>query len=75
MLFYTDGLVEEHTRGGEQFGEVRLVEAVERVTRATGSVQEMVRGLSHALMRERAGITSDDATLFLVEWRGAGARG
>ncbi len=70
VLFYTDGLVEEHLRGGEQFGEDRLVEAVERVARATGSVQEMVRGLSHALMRERAGITSDDATLFLVEWRG-----
>lgn len=70
VLFYTDGLVEEHTRGGAQFGEDRLVEAVERVARATGSVQQMVRGLSHALMRERAGITSDDATLFLIEWRG-----
>ncbi|PYC87332.1 phosphatase [Streptomyces tateyamensis] len=75
VLFYTDGLVEEHTRGGEQFGEDRLVEAVERVARATGSVQETVRGLSHALMRERAGITSDDATLFLVEWRGTSPRG
>jgi hypothetical protein len=33
----------------------------------------MVRDLSHTLMRERGGITSDDATLFLIEWRGGTA--
>jgi len=73
VLFYTDGLVEEHESGGEQFGEDRLFTAIERVSRASGSVQEMVRGLSHALMRERGGKTSDDATLFLIEWRGGTA--
>jgi len=39
----------------------------------TEDVQEMVRVLSHTLMRERGGTTSDDATLFLVEWRGGTA--
>jgi hypothetical protein len=73
LLFYTDGLVEEQGSSGEQFGEVRLIEVVERVGPATRSVQEMVRGLSHALMRERGGITSDDATLFMAEWRGSNA--
>ncbi len=29
-LFYTDGLVEEHKRGGGQFGEERLIAAIER---------------------------------------------
>jgi hypothetical protein len=70
VLFFTDGLVEEHKVGGEQFGEERLIDFVESAGRVSHGVQEMVRALSHALMRERGGITTDDATLFLVEWRG-----
>ncbi|KJE20589.1 serine phosphatase RsbU, regulator of sigma subunit [Frankia torreyi] len=71
VLFFTDNLVEEHESGGEQFGEERLIGIIER---ARGEdVREMVRGVSHALMRERRGITTDDATLFLVEWRGGTA--
>jgi serine phosphatase RsbU (regulator of sigma subunit) len=69
VLFFTDGLIEEHKTGGEQFGEERLIDFVESAGRASQGVQEMVRALSHALMRERGGITTDDATLFLVEWR------
>jgi hypothetical protein len=34
-------------------------------------VQEMVRSLSHSLVQARGGMTTDDATLFLVEWRGS----
>ncbi len=71
VLFFTDGLIEEHETGGEQFGEERMINFVER---APGrDVQEMVRTLSRALMQERGGITTDDATLFLVEWRGGSA--
>ncbi|WP_371502126.1 serine/threonine-protein phosphatase [Kitasatospora sp. NBC_00374] len=73
LLFYTDGLVEEHTAGGEQFGEERLIATIERVGPASRGVQEMVRGLSHTLMRERGGTTTDDASLFLVEWSGGSA--
>ncbi|MFB4308219.1 PP2C family protein-serine/threonine phosphatase [Actinomadura sp. GTD37] len=73
VLTYTDGLIEEHTAGGEQFGEQRLIATIERVGPASASVQQMVRDLSHTLMRERGGITSDDATLFLIEWRGGTA--
>jgi hypothetical protein len=36
-------------------------------------VQEMVRSLSHSLVQARGGATIDDATLFLVEWRGGSA--
>lgn len=32
-------------------------------------VRAVVRSLSHTLIRKRGGITSDDATLFLIEWR------
>ncbi|THA24709.1 serine/threonine-protein phosphatase [Streptomyces sp. RKND-216] len=73
VLFYTDGLVEEHGRSGEEFGEARLTETIERVSPSARSVQEMVRSLSHALMHERRGVTTDDATLFLAEWRGESA--
>lgn len=73
ILFFTDGLVEEHRTGEEQFGEERLLEFVDHAGCVGEGVQEMVRGLSHALLRERGGVTTDDATLFLVEWCGGSA--
>ncbi|EXU66524.1 phosphatase [Streptomyces sp. PRh5] len=73
ILFFTDGLIEEHRTGEEQFGEERLLDFVNRAGCAGEGVQEMVRGLSHTLMRERGGVTTDDATLFLVEWCGGTA--
>ncbi|MGO4420104.1 PP2C family protein-serine/threonine phosphatase [Streptomyces sp. MCAF7] len=73
ILFFTDGLIEEHRTGEEQFGEERLLGFVDRAGCAGKGVQEMVRGLSHTLMQERGGVTTDDATLFLVEWRGGTA--
>jgi hypothetical protein len=69
VLFFSDGITEEHTTGGEQFGVDRLVDQLERAEQSGGPVQETVRRLSHALMRARGGATSDDATLLLLEWR------
>ncbi len=69
VLFFTDGITEERMTGGEQFGEDRLLDEVERAEQGGGTVQHTVRRLSHALMGERGGATSDDATLFLLEWR------
>ncbi|MEV5779232.1 SpoIIE family protein phosphatase [Streptomyces antimycoticus] len=73
ILFFTDGLIGEHRTGEEQFGEERMLEFVDGAGCVGEGVQEMVRGLSHTLMRERGGVTTDDATLFLVEWRGGTA--
>jgi len=73
VLFFTDGLVEEHRDGGEEFGETRLRDLIERAGHDGGPVQETARRLSHALMLERGGVTSDDATLLLLEWRGGTA--
>jgi hypothetical protein len=72
VLFFTDGVVEERMADGEQFGEARLRDLVERAGAEAGSVQETVRRLSHALMAARDGRTTDDATLLLVEWAGPG---
>jgi serine phosphatase RsbU (regulator of sigma subunit) len=73
VLFFTDGLIEEHMDGGELFGEPRLRDLIERASQDGGPVQETVRRLSRALMLHRGGVTSDDATLLLLEWRGGTA--
>lgn len=73
VLFYTDGITEEHVAGGELFGDDRLIEMLEQVAQDSGSVQETVRRLSHALKAARGEVTNDDATLFLLEWRGGSA--
>jgi len=73
VLFFTDGAFEEHQPGGQQFGMERLIDFVERAGQVGEGVQEMVRGLSRALASARGGLTTDDTTLFLVEWRGGSA--
>ncbi|KJY38171.1 PP2C family protein-serine/threonine phosphatase [Streptomyces sp. NRRL S-495] len=69
VLCFTDGLVEEREAGGEQFGEEQLIDWVDRVERSQTGVRAVVRALSHVLKERRGGRTSDDATLFLIEWR------
>ncbi len=69
VLCFTDGLVEEREAGGEQFGEERLIDWVNRVERSQDGVRAVVRALSHVLKEKRGGRTSDDATPFLIEWR------
>jgi serine phosphatase RsbU (regulator of sigma subunit) len=73
VLCFTDGLFEEHRTGGEQFGEEQLIEWTNRIVRERNEVRAVVRALSHALKRSRGGVTSDDATIFLIEWRGGDA--
>ncbi|MEV6569468.1 PP2C family protein-serine/threonine phosphatase [Streptomyces kronopolitis] len=73
VLCFTDGLIEEHDARGEQFGQEQLIAWVNRIEHAEEEVRAVVRSLSHSLIRERGGITSDDATLFLIEWRGGTA--
>lgn len=70
LVLYTDGVVEEHKPGGDLFGEDRLIDCVERIGPTVGEAPEFVRVLSHALLGERGGVTSDDASLFVVEWHG-----
>jgi serine phosphatase RsbU (regulator of sigma subunit) len=74
VLFFTDGIIEERPAQGERVGDVgQLIDLLEQVAQGGGSVQDTVRRLSHALKRDRGGVTSDDATLFLLDWRGGTA--
>ncbi|MFF4456891.1 PP2C family protein-serine/threonine phosphatase [Streptomyces goshikiensis] len=74
VLCYTDGIIEEHVTGGEQFGEERLIRCVNRLgEKPSEGMRADLRRLSHTLKSERGGHTSDDATLFMIEWRGGAA--
>ncbi|WP_328681818.1 serine/threonine-protein phosphatase [Streptomyces sp. NBC_00322] len=73
VLCFTDGLIEEHEAGEEPFGEEQLIHWVNRIEPVEKGVRAVVRSLSHTLRQQRGGSTSDDATLFLIEWRGGAA--
>ncbi|BBJ45082.1 hypothetical protein SSPO_078000 [Streptomyces antimycoticus] len=73
LLCYTDGVIEEHVAGQEPFGEEQLIRCVDRMINQGSGVRAEVRWLSKRLLEERGGLTSDDATLFLIEWRGGDA--
>ncbi|MFD5877217.1 PP2C family protein-serine/threonine phosphatase [Streptomyces yangpuensis] len=70
VLCFTDGLIEEHKSGQEQFGEKQLIDWVNQLEQADHGIRTVARDLSHTLKRARGEVTSDDATLVLVEWRG-----
>ncbi|MFG3551473.1 PP2C family protein-serine/threonine phosphatase [Streptomyces sp. NPDC047725] len=70
VLCFTDGLIEEHERGGQEFGEDHLIDCVNQMEKAGRGIRAVTRSLSHTLKRARGGYTTDDATLLMVEWRG-----
>lgn len=73
VLCFTDGLIEERQSNGEEFGEEQLIEWTNRVLRDRSTVRAVTRRLSHSLKKARGGVTSDDATILLIEWRGGKA--
>ncbi|RKN04500.1 PP2C family protein-serine/threonine phosphatase [Streptomyces radicis] len=74
VLCFSDGIIEEHVSGGTTFGEERLIHCIDRLgRRPSDGLRADLRRLSHTLKRERGGHTSDDATLFMIEWRGGAA--
>jgi serine phosphatase RsbU (regulator of sigma subunit) len=74
VLFFTDGLTEEHIYGGPEFGDTRMRMVIEQVEADGVPVQESVRRLSRLLMFERGGSTRDDSTLLMFEWSGLAAK-
>jgi serine phosphatase RsbU (regulator of sigma subunit) len=74
VLCYTDGIIEERDDHGQPFGEERLIHRVNRLGQEpSDGLRADLRRLSHTLKKERCGRTSDDATLFMIEWRGGAA--
>ncbi|MCU1692115.1 MAG: Ser/Thr phosphatase [Frankiales bacterium] len=67
VLFFTDGVVEQLTSDGTEFGFTRLAERVEQEAATGASVAETTRRLSTTLLQHPGGLR-DDATLLMVEW-------
>lgn len=76
VLLYTDGLVEAHLPGQEQFGVERLVDLISRHSSDQQEAEEIARLLVHALLEHQSNELPDDATVVLFQWNGGpGAAG
>lgn len=71
VLFFTDGVIEAHTRGEAQFGAERLVDLVGRHASDQLEPEEIVRRLVRSVLEHQNDRLSDDATLVLFQWKGA----
>ncbi len=71
LFCITDGVVDSHRPGGEDFGEERLVELLAAQSRAHLDAAETVRRLSHSVL-DHHGVLSDDTTCFLIDFHGGG---
>lgn len=67
LFCITDGVVDSHRPGGEDFGEERLIELLSEQSSAGLDAAETVRQLSHTVL-DYHGVLSDDTTAFLVEF-------
>ena len=67
LFFITDGVVDTHRPGGEDFGEERLIELLGAGSRDGFDAAETVRQLSHTVL-DHHGVLSDDTTAFLVDF-------
>ncbi len=67
LFCITDGVVDSHRPGGDDFGEKRLVELLAAQSRSRLDAAETVRQLSHTVL-DHHGVLSDDTTAFLVDF-------
>lgn len=67
LFFITDGVVDSHRPGGEDFGEERLIELLGARSRDGLDSAETVRQLSHTVL-DHHGVLSDDTTAFLIDF-------
>jgi serine phosphatase RsbU (regulator of sigma subunit) len=67
LFFITDGVVDAHRPGGEDFGEARLMELLAARSREGLDAAETVRQLSHTVLDHHE-VLSDDTTVFLVDF-------
>jgi hypothetical protein len=74
ILFYTDGITEPLSPGGERFGSERLADLLVRATLDQVSATETARRLCLNVIAHSDNRRKDDATLFLVDYTGRNAQ-
>jgi hypothetical protein len=67
LFFISDGVVDSHRSGDQDFGEQRLIELLAARSREGLDAAETVRQLSHTVL-DHHGVLSDDTTAFLVDF-------
>jgi serine phosphatase RsbU (regulator of sigma subunit) len=70
VLFYTDGVVEAHFPGEEQFGVERLADLLGQHASDLLEPEEIVRRLVRAVLTHQDDRLFDDATMVLFQWIG-----
>ena len=70
VLLYTDGVVEAHQPGQEQFGTERLADLVGQHASEQLEPEEIIRRLTRAVLEHQNDLLADDATLVLLKWNG-----
>jgi serine phosphatase RsbU (regulator of sigma subunit) len=70
VLFYTDGVVEAHLPGEEEFGVDRLVDLATQHASDQLETEEIVRHLVHSVLDHQSNSLPDDATVVLFQWKG-----
>ncbi|MFF5445627.1 PP2C family protein-serine/threonine phosphatase [Streptomyces sp. NPDC012888] len=68
VLFYSDGVTEARSAGGELFGEARLADTVIRSMASGVNAPEALRRLIQNLLTHQDQRLNDDATILLAEW-------
>ncbi|MFG3436445.1 PP2C family protein-serine/threonine phosphatase [Nonomuraea sp. NPDC047897] len=69
LLFYTDGVTEARSPGGEEFGLDRFADFVIRREADNVPPPETLRRLIQTLLEHQQDRLQDDATVLLVEWK------
>jgi serine phosphatase RsbU (regulator of sigma subunit) len=70
VLFYTDGVVEAHMPGREQFGVERLADLLGQHAADQLEPEEIIRRLVGAVLEYRDDRLADDATVVMFRWNG-----
>ncbi len=68
LLFYSDGVTEARSDGGDQFGVERLKSRVERHLSDHLSPAEIIRRIVGEILTHRGSTLADDATLMMIEF-------